>query len=282
MFPVRKTWRKLHLVSPPMHDGPNHHKEIHEAQELLTKNRFENFKPGHIDGSYGLHSWHATRRSKFWLGYKRREVNGRFGEQLRAHLLPPEHPQHKKLTRVMKVRRTIRIKRHAISARRRNSIRNVMLRSLEYQRHQLGYHEYPPNSNDNKAGAWYGANGVAWCAIWQCYSAIIGAGYQGRASFLRGSRWSFVPFIVADAVSHRNGLEVVSSMYADRQCLVCYDWNHDGTADHVEQFDEWIVKGATFYAIGGNTGPASLSNGGEVARSVRYVSEVQHFCKVVA
>lgn len=46
---------------------------------------------------------------------------------------------------------------------RRLTVENMM----ELAESQVGYMEYPANSNKTKYGASYGANGVAWCVIFQ-------------------------------------------------------------------------------------------------------------------
>ena len=280
-YPVRKGWKALHLTSPEMHGGVGGVDDgaVKEAQELLTHNRFQNFKPGVIDGYWGEHS---TKRAKHWLGYRKSDINGRFGANVRKYLLPETHPQFKKLPLANHIRREKRLAAYRLTVKRRENIANVQARAFEFNKAHVGYKESPFGSNDNIAGAWYGANGVPWCAIWQTYCWCVGGGYDKGVSWRRGERWSFVPYLVADARSFRNGVELISHIYLKRGDPVAYDWNHDGEADHVEGFDEWISSGISFYAVGGNTGPSDASNGGEVYRSVRYVSEVEAFIRVRA
>jgi hypothetical protein len=247
------------------HGGGEH--QVTDAQHLLTKNPYRDYEPGAIDGDFGMISAQATERAKFDLGYLR--PNQQYGARLAGLLSGSQQ-----LTPAMKARRAMRL-----AARRlqRKQLAQVMVQAQDYMKSQLGYRESPPKSNLNKFGAWYGANGVPWCAISVTYSVVAIAGYTQGRSFVRGSRWASVPYIVADARSRRNGLEVVSAVNVKQGDLCCYDFEPDGTADHVEFFDGWVVQGSTFNAVGGNTGPA----GGEVARSIRSVSEVQNFVRAI-
>lgn len=275
-------WVKLHLTTPNMsnasvakHGGGDH--EVTHAQTLLAHNRFKDFRPGHIDGVYGEHSHNATIRAKYWLGYPRKEINGAFGQNLLDFL------NGKKLTAAMKVRRARRLAIYRARKRKRNSIAAERARAHNYARSQIGVKESPFGSNDQKYGAWYGANGVPWCAIFRTYSWVVGGGYNHGHSWIRSHQWSFVPFIVSAARLRQHGLELISGKYVEVGDTVCYDWPpKDGVSDHVESFDGWIIRGESFWAIGGNTGPANFSNGGEVARSERFVSQVSAFVRVIA
>jgi hypothetical protein len=266
-------WVTLQLTSPDMtdalvrqHGGGEH--QVTDAQHLLAKNPYGNFETGAIDGDFGMITAHATERAKFDLGYLRPDQQ--FGADL-AELLNGRQ----KLSVAMKV---LRAKRLAARRLQRKQMADVMVKAQNYMKGQLGYRESPPESNRNKFGVWYGTDGVPWCAISVTYCVVAGAGYAKRGSFVRGSRWAYVPYIVADARSRRNGLEVVSAVNVKQGDLCCYDWEpKDGTADHVEFFDSWVVEGSSFHAVGGNTGPA----GGEVARSVRSVTEVENFVRAI-
>jgi len=134
----------------------------------------------------------------------------------------------------------------------------------------IGYKENPARSNNTKFGQWYGVNFQPWCAIFCTFCFEIEAG--GSPSFVRGTHYAFVPYIVSDARNRRNGLSVVSSGQVMPGDLVCYDWGRDGTYDHVGFFEAW-VPGSTsqFFAVEGNTGASNNSNGGEVMRRTRSV-----------
>lgn len=66
--------------------------------------------------------------------------------------------------------------------------------------------------------------------------------------------------------------------------VVCFDWDTNGSADHVGIFDEWIDEGLTFYCLEANTAETVNGNqsyGGRNARKKRYVSSVIAFVNVI-
>lgn len=147
-------------------------------------------------------------------------------------------------------------------------------RALELLRGKLGVTESPAGSNRCWATEWYGMNGEPWCAM----SASWAYATAGSQRFARALRYAYVPYIVRDARAKAHGLSVTRAPIAGD--LVCYDWQRDGTADHVGIFERWVTRGSTFYAVEGNTAVGNDSNGGEVMRRLRSVSDVQAFVRV--
>jgi hypothetical protein len=129
---------------------------------------------------------------------------------------------------------------------------------------EIGNKESPPNSNNNKYGSWYGMNGVPWCAIFCTWCDQIGG--SPTDAFAKGSRYSYVPYVVNDARMGYHGLSITSSPKPGD--LVCYDWSRDGEYDHIGIFEKWTNK-PTFNAIEGNTSTSDNSNGGQVMRRSR-------------
>jgi CHAP domain len=132
---------------------------------------------------------------------------------------------------------------------------------------QVGYVESPNGSNNNKYGAWYGMNGVPWCAIFCTWCFEEGAG--GADAFAKGSYYSYVPYVVSDARNGRRGLSVTSTPKPGD--LVCYDWGYDGTFDHIGIFKSG--SSYEFHAIEGNTSTGNQSNGGQVMDRVRFAGD---------
>ena len=129
--------------------------------------------------------------------------------------------------------------------------RSTRERALVFSRTHIGEKEAPAGSNNTKYGAWYGVNYQPWCAIFCTYCFEVGAG--GSPSFTRGSNYAYVPYVVQDARNSRNGLSVTGAPIPGD--LVCYDWNSDGTYDHIGIFEAWDNSGRSeFTAIEGNTG----------------------------
>jgi hypothetical protein len=130
----------------------------------------------------------------------------------------------------------------------------------------LGYTESPPGTNGNMFGAWYGMNYEPWCAMFVTYCFEMSG---DSPSFAKGSKYSYVPYVVQDARAGRNGLATTSSPVPGD--LVCYDWQRDGVFDHIGFFE----SGTTFSwkAIEGNTSTSNNSNGGQVMRRSRAASD---------
>jgi hypothetical protein len=128
---------------------------------------------------------------------------------------------------------------------------------------QLGVKESPRDSNRVLYTDWYGMVGP-WCAMFVtwCYET------QGDSpAFVRGQRYSYVPYLLDDARNLRFGLKVSEPIPGD---CVLYNWD-GGEYDHIGVFEQW-VGGHTFTAIEGNTSTSNDSNGGEVMRRQRDVN----------
>lgn len=128
---------------------------------------------------------------------------------------------------------------------------------------QLGTKESPAESNNTKYGSWYGVNYQPWCAIF-CTWCFEQAG--DSPSFVKGSRYAYCPYVVADARANRYGLSTTDDPIPGD--LVLYDWGYDTVYDHIGIF-EMDMGGGQFSAIEGNTSMNNNSNGGEVMRRTR-------------
>jgi hypothetical protein len=134
---------------------------------------------------------------------------------------------------------------------------------------QIGIKESPAGSNRCKFTDWYGMVGP-WCAMFASWAFELAAKDIGKdsPSFARGSKYAYVPYVVADARANRNGLRTTDDPIPGD--LVCYDWqNLNDVYDHVGIFEKWIVGAGDFSAIEGNTSTSNDSNGGEVMRRTR-------------
>jgi hypothetical protein len=255
--------RVLALTSPHMTDTDGS-TDIADAQHLLAHNRFDDFAPygdSSQAGEFGETTAGACHRAKFWLGWPAGESTGTFGRNLRDYLsgarnLPPAY----------KARRLMRLRRQRLAKR---------ARIMALARAQLGIKEAPAGSNRVKFSLWYGLVG-SWCAMFVTWVLAAAGGIPGP---LRGARWAYVPYMENAAAEHRYGMSFVPSSAVMESDAVTYDWDHDGTADHVGVFSHWIVPGRTFEAIEGNTSVSSDSNGGEVMRRTRELSQVRRFIR---
>lgn len=247
-------FRKLNLTTPPM-SGP----DVTEAQTQLHTSRFGDFHPGKVDGTYGNHTAAAVRRAKYWTGVRKRTIRGRhkntYGPRLHAVL-----SGERKLTVAQRVRRARRLWQLERETK--------LSKMVKIAAGQVGTKESPPDSNRVIYSSWYGIVGP-WCAMFVSWCAMK-AGIRFH--------YAFVPFVVADARAGRNGLTTVTLEGARAGDLVCFDWERDGTADHIGILVS--KSGSTIHTIEGNTSLGNDSNGGEVMRRERDVSLVQAFVRI--
>lgn len=111
-----------------------------------------------------------------------------------------------------------------------------------------GPNPYTQSLGRGYAEAWCG-DFVTWC-YWSSGLALplLQGGMNGRQT-----GFSYVPSAVAYARLHS---QVVMSWQAQPGDLVCFDWNGDGIADHVELAEGWSAgAGGVLTTIGGNSGP---------------------------
>lgn len=138
---------------------------------------------------------------------------------------------------------------------------------IENCKAELGEHEEPIGSNKTKYGAWYGLNGVAWCAIFVAYvmhkSGIklkLDKGYKG---------FHYVPTLHARA--KQKGWLTDTPKKGD---IVLFDFKpNDGKefAQHVGIFDGRMYEGK-YVCYEGNTSSGELGsqdNGDCVANKPR-------------
>lgn len=245
--------RTLHLTSPLMHGD-----DVKVLQARLKRN---GFLKDPTDGEYGVLTAQAVYRAKFWLGYRK-------PDQSAGRLLLDYLAGTKKTTAAMQ--------RTAATRKRKQKAKPLRVKALANLTKHLGQKESPYGSNRvTWASLWYGVIGP-WCAM-SVTRAYVDAGSK---AFAKGKRYAYVPYIVGDARAGRNNLTV--TLHPEPGDLVCYDWQHDGIADHVGLFEKWIAgaEGTEFHAIEGNTAVGNDSNGGEVMRRVRRRSLVQAFVHV--
>jgi len=212
-----------------------------------------------LDGEYGPLTAQAAYRAKYWLGYQHPDHAA--GERLLNYLLEKKQP-----TPAMKLN---------VSQRRKLlGDEPLRVRALKQARRHLGEKESPAGSNHVPwASDWYGVIGP-WCAM------AVTRWYvdAGSKALERGHRYAYVPYIVHDARAGANNLTLrVKPSPGD---LVCYDWDRDGVADHVGLFEGWMGGASSFRAIEGNTSVGDDSNGGEVMRRTRYLTQVDGFVHV--
>lgn len=245
--------KTLRLTSPPMKGA-----DVKAAQRQLKK---IGTWVGKIDGVYGEQTARATAQAKYKIGYSERNINQVYGKDLHAFLTNRRQP-------------TLLMERRAKQrAAKPNTFREKALEiALSYE----GVKESPPNSNMTKFSKWYGIIGP-WCAMFVTYCFVE----AGSKSFKRGSRWAYCPFMVADARAQRNGLTVVPKDKVKAGDIAMFDWQGDGTSDHIGIVVTPPNSKGAFKAVEGNTSPTNFSDGGQVMVRERKTSQVQIFIRVV-
>ena len=125
---------------------------------------------------------------------------------------------------------------------------------------EIGVKESPANSNKQKYGEEYGANGVAWCCqfVWWVFK------HSGaEALFYGGKKTAYCPTLMN---YYKNQGQFVTKNYKPGD-IIFFDFNNNKSADHVGIVEK--VSGSTVYTIEGNTAVGNDSNGGEVMRRER-------------
>lgn len=133
-----------------------------------------------------------------------------------------------------------------------------------------GITENPPYSSKTKYGAWYGLDGVRWCAIFVSWVFDKAGLPLGKIDSAKGYHYCPSAF----NYWKRNNQLTSNPQPGD---IVLFDWDGDGWSDHTGIFNQWIKKGETFTAWEGNTSPTNNSNGGQVLLRTRSVTVVKAF-----
>jgi hypothetical protein len=237
-------------------------RDVSDAQSKLQAAGFLAEQP---DGEFGTLTMQACRRAHYWLGFDGSlQYAPTYGDRLDALL--DDFLDDGKLAAPYGARRAARV---AAGKRASSSVGG---RALAKAAGELGYKESPAGSNHQKFGVWYGVDRQPWCAMFVSWAYVVGA--KSRA-FIRGSRYAYVPYIVADAGAGRNYLSLTSDPRPGD--VVCFDWEGNGVADHVGLFEKWTTKGRTFQTVEGNTSVGNNSNGGQVMRRRRSPDQLAEY-----
>lgn len=155
-------------------------------------------------------------------------------------------------------------------------------RALAEAVRHLGEKEQPPKSNRTPFGEWFGVNGVPWCNIFVSYCFSVGAGvtlaegFAGKGAGVYPKGCAYVPTTEAWLRLAGMWLGRVPPKPGD---IAIFNW--DGREpDHIGIVEEYLGDGK-FRAIEGNTSVDDKSNGGEVQRTLRHLTQVDGFGRVV-
>lgn len=131
-----------------------------------------------------------------------------------------------------------------------------MNKIIEIAMKEVGTTENPPNSNKTKYGAWFGFDGVAWCAMFVSWCYAMADFALPQIGFKKG----FAGCQTGYDYFRRMGWITNTPIPGD---IVLFDWNGDKRYDHTGIFVEWITN-ISFTTIEGNTAIGNDSNGGQV------------------
>lgn len=149
-------------------------------------------------------------------------------------------------------------------------------RVIEIARAELGYSEYPPNSNNTTYGAIYGLQGQPWCVIflwWVFRQAGESAAFFGgakTASCGKLLRW------------YREQGQTVPVSEVQPGDIVILNFHGGTDTEHCGIVVETPVQNGkqVIYTIEGNTSRAgSQDNGGMVCEKTRYPSQIVGVCR---
>ena len=244
--------KTLFLTSPNVKSA-----DVSAAQSVLKDLGYYN---GKMDGIYGEQSAAATRAAKWDLGYAEKNINSTFDDTLASFLLGK-----KDTWLLMKRRASIRHNKQTVGDA-------ALAEGFKY----VGVSEEPAGSNKVMFSEWYGMTGP-WCAMFVTYCFVAAK----SKSFIKGSKYAYCPYVLNDAKASRNGLRIVPKADVRSGDIVLFDWNGDGTADHIGIVDKPPAKKkATFTTVEGNTSGTNPSDGGMVAKMNRVTSDVIAFVRV--
>ena len=224
-------------------------------------NQFSHGKPGGQVGSTGVAGFQRQMKIQptGWIGPETANA-------MRSARIPDELPNRGE---PLMDATAVRLMEDAVKAYKDATTGKVRDKALARARSQIGVRESPYGSNDVLYTQWYGMVGP-WCAMFQTWCFELAAQDLGKdsPSFVRGTYYAYVPYILSDAQAGRRGLAITGDPKPGD--LVIYDWDpgSGGVPDHVGIFEQW-VGGRTFQAVEGNTSTSSQSNGGEVMRRQR-------------
>ena len=147
--------------------------------------------------------------------------------------------------------------------------KQIMNKATSY----IGVKESPANSNNVVFNTHYYGRAVSgasypWCCafVWDIFR-MCGASNL----FYDGKKTAYCPTVKNWGTSKGLTIDKNRGQYGD---IVIFDWNKDGIGDHIGLIEKNNGNG-TYTTIEGNTSVGNDSNGGEVMRRTRKVSQIQ-------
>lgn len=255
--------RELHVASPMLHG-----EDVVALQQTLSR---LGYHPGPVDGYYGPASFEAVKRFQAHEGL---DVDGIVGPLTWAKLSgkPKPAPPHQPAP-VPKPKRPVTVK--PVSG-------DPGLLALREAVKHLGVKEHPAGTNANPFGPALGMpDRVPWCDEFVSYCLIVGAGYvqcdgfHGAGCYAKGC--TYVP--TTEAWLRATG-QWVGRSQPQPGYIAIFNWD-GGEPDHIGIVEKYL-GGGQFLSCEGNTAVGNDSNGGEVMRRTRYLTQVDGFGHLIS
>jgi cell wall-associated NlpC family hydrolase len=232
------------------------------VKQVQMKLQALGFNPGAVDGEFGPATAAAVRafQKKMKL-----EADGWVGPETRAALRGAS--TKKAVRQLAQVRST-----GAVSPGEK-----ALAEALKY----IGVVEKPMNSNRTQFGKWFGVDGVPWCNIFVSYcfknaaAKVIGRGGRGAGIYPNGC--TYVP--TTEGWLRATGQWIGRSEPRPGDIAI-FNWD-GGVPDHIGIVETYLGDGK-FQCIEGNTAVGNDSNGGQVMRRERRITQVDGFGRIGA
>lgn len=246
VLPHGAVTRELHVASPPMAG--------HDVLAVQTALHALGYSPGPLDGVYGTATAAAVRAFK------------------------TDH--HLAADGVVGPRTVAALEAAKPNGKLPAGGGGIGAKALAEAIKHIGVKESPAGSNRTQFGRWFGVDGVPWCNIFVSYcfhegaGYTICAGYKGAGVYAKGC--TYVP--TTEAWLRATGLWIGRGA-PQAGDIAIFNWD-GGVPDHIGIVEK-NLGGGQFQTVEGNTAVGNDSNGGQVMRRQRYISQVDGFGRVV-
>lgn len=148
---------------------------------------------------------------------------------------------------------------------------------LRIARGEIGVKERPAGSNNVKYNTAYSGHkvygeGYAWCCVfvWWVFK-------KAKASklFFDGKKTAYCPSVGDWGIDKKLTVSKSKGKAGD---IVLFDWNNNGTSDHIGIIEK-KNKDGSYTTIEGNTSITSNDNSGKVMRRKRYISTINYIIR---
>jgi cell wall-associated NlpC family hydrolase len=235
-----------------------------EVKQVQQKLKSLGYDPGPVDGEYGAATAAAVRAFQ------------------KKNKLKPDGAIGVETRKVLRATKTAAVARQLAQVKpQRAGAGSPGQKALAEAVKYLGVTEKPMNSNKTQFGKWFGVDAVPWCNIFVSYcfknaaNKVIGRGGKGAGIYSNGC--TYVP--TTEAWLRATG-QWVGRTTPQPGDIAIFNWD-GGVPDHIGIVEKYVGNGV-FLCIEGNTAVGNDSNGGQVMRRERKVTQVDGFGRIGA